>query len=490
MNYIKTISLSVIALALLALSGCTVFAPTEPYTTYRTAPHGSTAYAYQPNFAACNYRHESQIAAASNSIEDLNLAEAIAIALEQNPEIAATGYDAAAARARRDVAWGAMLPSFSVEGAYTRYLDDQRLVPVRYNGEMGTFSDSLFSGDLVLRVPLFSGGKLINEERAANLLSQAAEHRLSRTREELVFNVTSVFYGILTQEKFIGSLTFSQEVLAEHLKRVNDLIAAQKAAKVDRLRTEVRLADVQQKIVRETNTLALQKRLLANLMGVESAKAVLNVQGTLYDYTGDTPSVEEGVFVAFANRPDHLAARKELEAQAKRVDVARAGHSPTVSLLGTYGGRWATDTTSQLDANGQAFYGNNSEDVGNVGIGIEIPIFQGGGVEARVHEERAKLAAAQERLRLMELQIRLEVETAILNFGSASERVKTIRKSVEQAEESLRIESQKYEFGKGAIVDVLDAQSDLLGAQMNYYGALADAHVARAQIDLSLGDNP
>lgn len=418
---------------------------------------------------------------------NLSLPKAVAIALENNPEVAATGYDVAAAQARKDGAWGAMLPSLSAEGAYTRYLDDQRLVPARYNGEMGTYSDSLFSGDLVLRVPLFTGGKLINEERASKLLSQAAEQRLGRTREELVFNVTSVFYGILAQQKFIDSLAFSRETLTSHLKRVNDLIAAQKAAKVDRLRTEVRLADVQQKIVRETNTLAIQKRLLANLMGVESPNATLGIQGALDEVTTVSLTIEEGVSTAFSHRPDYLAAHKELEAQAKRVDVARAGHSPTVSLFGSYGGRWAADPTTQRDAEGSVLSGDNSEDVGSVGIGIEIPLFQGGRIAARVKEERAKLAAAQERFNKLELQIRLEVETAILNFGSASERAQTLRKSVEQAEESLRIERQKYDLGKGAIVDVLDAQSALLEAQTNYYGALADVHVARAQIDLSMG---
>ncbi|MDD2558789.1 MAG: TolC family protein [Desulfuromonas sp.] len=496
MNSIEKISLAalimLIVIALLALNGCAVLAPTEPYsiphTLSHTTPHASVA--HQPRFEEHSYLTEPQIAAAAMRFDNLNLADVITIALEHNPEIAATGYDAAAAQARKNAAWGAMLPSLSVEGGYTRHLDDQRLIPVRYNGEMGTFSDSLFSGDLVLRVPLFTGGKLMNEDRAAKLLSQAAEHRLGRTREELIFNVTSVFYGILTREKFIDSLTFSQETLTSHLKRVNDLITAQKAAKVDRLRTEVRLADVQQKIVRETNTLAIQKRLLANLMGVESTRAIFGIQGTLFEVTTELPTLEEGISSAFANRPDHLAVRKELEAQAKRVDVARADHSPTVGLLGTYGGRWAADPTDQLDGNGQALSGSSSEDVGNVGIGIEIPLFKGGGVNARVQEERAKLAAAQQRLRKLELQIELEVQTAILNFGSASERAQTLRKSVEQAEESLRIERQKYELGRGAIVDVLDAQSELLEAQTNYYDALASVHIARAQIDLSLGENP
>lgn len=478
MKPIRRISLAILSLTLLMLSGCAVLSPTNPYRP--VAP--------QLRFETHSAQPSPQTAVAPQDFGDLGLSEAVAIALDNNPEVAATGYDAVAAQARKDGAWGAMLPSLSAEGAYTRHLDDQRLLPARYNGESGVFSDTIYSGDLVVRMPLFAGGRLINEARAAKLLSQAAQHRLGRTREELVFNVTSVFYSILAQEQLIESLAFSREALDSHLKRVNELIAAQKAAKVDRLRTEVRLADVQQRIVAERNTLSVQKQLFANLMGVEATSRTLGLQGTLDESTTRSLSQEEGVAAAFTNRPDYLAARKELEAQAKRVDVARGAHSPTVGLFGAYGGRWASDPTEQLDAEGQVLSGDNSEDAGRVGIGIEIPLFQGGRIRARVKEEHAKLAAAQERLHKQELQIRLEVETAILNFGSASERVQTLRKSVEQAEESLRIERQKYELGKGAIVDVLDAQAALLEAETNYYRALADVHIARAQIELATGE--
>jgi outer membrane protein TolC len=153
-----------------------------------------------------------------------------------------------------------------------------------------------------------------------------------------------------------------------------------------------------------------------------------------------------------------------------------------VALQGAYGGRWAADTTdkpSGLDS---------SDDVGRVGVVMDIPIFEGGRIEARVRQEKARLAAAQERLRRLELQVQLDVETAVLNIGSAAQRVEATEKAIEQAKESLRIEREKYDLGKGAIVDVLDAQSALLDSQTNYYRALADYNVALAQLKLAMGE--
>jgi outer membrane protein TolC len=333
-------------------------------------------------------------------------------------------------------------------------------------------------------MPVFAGGRLVNEMRAAALLSQSAGQRMVRTREELVFNVTRVFYAILAREKMLASLRFSHSALESHLKRVTELIDAEKAAWVDRLRTEVRLADVRQRLVAEMNTLTIQKRLLMNLMGMEATSASLTLRGELEaDGAAALLPAEEGVAAAYVRRPDYLAARKELEAQAHRVDVARGVQSPVVGLFAAYGGRWAVNP-------GQTPSGtHDAEDVGRVGIGVELPLYQGGRIRARIHEERAKLAAAQERLRKLEQQIRLEVETAFLNHESASERIRMLKKSVEQAKESLRIEQQKYELGKGKIVDVLDAQAALLEAETNYYQALADRHVAQAQIRLATGDS-
>ena len=88
----------------------------------------------------------------------------------------------------------------------------------------------------------------------------------------------------------------------------------------------------------------------------------------------------------------------------------------------------------------------------------------------------------------MKLQIQLDVETAILNIKSASERLRATETSIAQAKESLRIEREKYAEGKGSITDVLDAQDALLNAQTAYYYALSDYNTAIAQWRLAIGE--
>jgi outer membrane protein TolC len=457
-------------LALLVLSsGCAINHPTNPYAGMD---------GYGPGGFSDNV---SRLAAKKRVDGPLTLDECIRIALENNPDPRATIHEVNAARARRDAAAGQRLPSLNITGGYNHYLDSQRLIPARENGEMGVFSRDIFSSDLVLSLPLFTGGRIISEMEAAELIEKSAEHRLTRTKEEVVFNVSSVFYGILAQRHVIASLEFSKKALQEHLKRIQDLLAAQRVAKVDRLRTEVRIADIEQRLAGEQNLLAIQSRVLTNLLGLDHAQEPVEPVGMLVFVKTPIPEVGKAIQDAFGGRSDYLAARAALEAQARTVDAARAAHWPVISLQGVYGGRWAADPTDRPSGI------EGSDDVGHAGIVMDIPIFEGGRIEARVRQEKARLWAAQERIRQLELQVRLDVETAVLNIGSAGRRVEATEKAIEQAEESLWIEREKYDLGRGSITDVLDSQSALLDSQTSYYRAVADYNIALAQLKLAVG---
>lgn len=416
---------------------------------------------------------------------DLTLTQAIALALEHNPGIAATQYDVTAAQERHRQASGAALPSLRAVGGYSRFLDSQRLMPARASNEPGVFTKDMFSSDIVLTQPLFSGGRIRNEILATGFLRQAAEHQLVRSREELVFDVSSLYSSILVARHIVASLESSQKALAEHLKQTEALIAAEKTARVDQLRVEVRLADLKQKTVQAKNTERVQKCALIALMGVPISADDLKFGGELVKPSQtDSVSAELAISKAMQQRPDYLAARSALVAQDKALTAARSARWPTVALEAAYGGRWAGDSPEYSEGT------SDMEDVGWVGVVVDVPLFEGGRIDARVKEQKATLAAGQERLRKLELQLRLDVETAVLNLASSQERVLATQKSIEQADESLRIEQRKYDVGKGAVVDVLDAQAALLESQTSYYRALADYNIAAAQLRLATGEEP
>lgn len=465
----KTKNLLFMSLSLLTLAGCA---------------GEKSAESYQPisdfNSATSKY---TQIAPVITEVikPPFTLEQCIEIALKNNPDVVSSGFDVLSVRAEKDIAASQRWPTLGLETSYRHYLDDQRLVQPRYANEPGVFGDDVLGSDVVLRMPLFTASRIENEIKAADLLIQSATHRLARTRQELVFNVSQVFYNILAQRHIIESLDFSKKALEEHHKRTSDLIDVQKAAKVDLLRTEVRLADIKQRLVAEKNVMSILRRVLVNFLGLSNQQSEVDVKGDL-ELVTTVPSLPESISIAHIKRADYLAVKKGVDAQARRLDAARAGHWPIVSAEASYGLRNAANSTSHPSGT------DETEDIGFVGVRVELPIFEGGRIAARIRNERAKLSSQRQRLRKLELQINLDVEAAVLNITSSQERIQATERSIEQAKESLRIEREKYDLGKGSITDVLDAQSALLDAQSIYYHALRDYNTAISHWYLAIGD--
>ena len=404
----------------------------------------------------------------------LSLGKCIAIALENSPRTARKEWDVNAARAERDTAQGRLWPEIRAIGGYSHFLEDKLISP-RRPGSIDAlgFTDDLLRGSVVLNMPLYTGGRLRNQVNAADFLARAAEQRLLHSREELIFNVSSVFYSILGQREVINALAFSKKVMEQHQRRTVELFKGKKAARVDSLRTEVRLADIEQQLLREENALAIQCFLLASLMGLDQSKQSPHIDGELR--LVDAPvELGTGLGMALARRQDYRALISGVSAQQEKLKVASAGRLPQISLMASYGNQWALDRS-------------DSNELGEIGVLVNIPLFEGGRIGAAMRREHSRLGAAQEAARELELRIQLQVKTASANVRSTLARINVTRKAVTQAAESLRIEREKYDLCKGAITDVLDAQSALLTSQTNYYRALADYNIALAQFCLATG---
>jgi outer membrane protein len=408
----------------------------------------------------------------------LKIDQLISMLLEQNPDISASKWNEKAAESRLDTAERARLPVVTAEGGYQYYSDRQRLVQARYNGEIGNFDRNIYRGDLVARLPLFTGGRISSDIKASEFQLDGVRARSLLTRDQLIFTAKSIFYSILAQEDLINSLNFSLKALQQQRKTIEQMMMVRKAARVDLLRIEVRIVNLEQSIVKEENTFTVLRRTLANLLGMRSQDD-LKVQGSLA-LDGRIFDKRALLLKAFEQRPDFKAIRADMQAQGMKVSVAKADYLPTVSLVGSYGIR---GNGNQADEQKGA---RSTNDMVYGGVAVSIPIFDLR-IPSRVSEEKAKLQALEDQVRKIELQVGLDVETSLLDVTSSIKRVRANEKAVEQAKESLRIEQQKYSYAKGSVTDVLDAQSALLQAETNYSRALADYQIARARLELSTG---
>ncbi|MBI4326968.1 MAG: TolC family protein [Chloroflexi bacterium] len=154
--------------------------------------------------------------------------------------------------------------------------------------------------------------------------------------------------------------------------------------------------------------------------------------------------------------------------------AARSGWLPAVDGIAAYGPR--------ADFNGGERY-----DSGFAGVVLTWNIWDFGRAKSRVSEARANRHAREEAAAETTLQRRLELANAEAGVRSAAARIEASRLAVEQAQESLRIEQRKYDFGQGTITDILDAQAAADEAESLRARALADHAISLAARDFAAG---
>lgn len=451
---------AIVALAAVAASASSTIAWAAPVDSRGTAP---------------------EVSPPVPSVPALDLDRAIELLEARGPTIRISEAELAAAEARRERAEAERMPSLRILSGLTGYRRPQRLYPAAVPGEPALVSHQIASGDVVFAVPLYAGGRLDADEEIAGLAEEGSRARLERTRDQSIFHVTASYYRILARQRFLVALQGAEDGLAAHLRRIEALMQEGKAAPIDARKIEVRLAAVRQQRVEAENLVAVETLGLAAFLGIDAERDAIRIDGELSEPSGGEAA--EGLLErARAARGDLREATLAVREADTAVDSSRAALLPQVHLLGSYGLRWGLLPEEQPPGVEAV------ADVGQIGVGLEIPLFLGGRISAASREHEARLARARERLRQVELQVHLDVEAAQRTFREALRRVALSAGTVEAASEAYRLELERNAAGKSTASDVLVSQAELLDAEAARAQALADANIADAALALAVGE--
>jgi outer membrane protein len=190
-------------------------------------------------------------------------------------------------------------------------------------------------------------------------------------------------------------------------------------------------------------------------------------------------TADEAVRIALVNNPDYIAATRQAQAAGFDVRVARAGRLPTVSgtLTGDYVNQ-LTGGTNGLDRSGTAT---------SVGLTGRIPLYQGGLPGARIRQSQAlegqflELVVASERL------VVSNTRSAFATYKAALEAVASNDVAVKANELALEGVRAENSVGTRTILDVLNAEQELLNSQVLLVTAKRDAYVAGFQLLNAMG---
>jgi outer membrane protein len=404
----------------------------------------------------------------------------IRYALKNNPKVRIAGKDVESEGYGLDSAWADRMPRIDLGGGVTRYRWDMPLSPVVITIPLGAgteipeFRRTIWDTGITFRLPLFRGGRLMRGVRVAEMKQAMASDILRSTRQDLVYNLSSVYYKIVQLEKLYLANDASVKQLELHKRNVEIHLKAGVAPRLDLLKTEVELSHAMEARLQVKNNAASAYELLKTLMGMDDMTTRISISEERKP-EGPHPSLEESLPRALAQRPDFKAAAKRLKVSEERVGIARGKRFPDIYAQGQYGG--------QAGANEFAFKEN-----WYVGVKFSVPVFDGGLIKSEIDRERAELEKAREEERSLKLTITREVRDAHLAMENALERIAVTGKAIESARENLRVEMLKYDTGAGISMDVIDARTALLRAESDSYQALFDRETAIAYLKRAIGD--
>ena len=415
----------------------------------------------------------------------LSLQQAVSIALEKNPQRKMAIADQRAAEAGVQEARSGLLPRVSFSESATRGNDPVYVFGTRLRQERFTVADFAlnrlntptpignFSSRFAGTWNLFDSFANVKSVARAKDLQQAAGHQLERAGQETIFRVVQAYLGLLLAQK-------QQDVAEQSVKTAQSILDRSRAryesgvvVQSDLLSAQVRLAGREEELIRARNNVALAAAQLDTAMGIPP-DAQFQPSQALSEGALPQAALADLEKQALASRPDLKQIEAQQTAQAKSVSMAKSAFGPR---LNAFGG-WETDSASLLQSQG-----NNWA----AGLELQLDLFQGGAKKAQLAREKAleeRIAAAHQ---AASDQVRLEARRAYYDFDSARQQMVVAKAAVGQAEESMRINQNRYDAGITTITDLLTIEEATRRAQTDYWEAVYRMRASYANLELATG---
>lgn len=389
------------------------------------------------------------------------LSSALAKAYRNNPTLNAARAGARASAYDIDIARSAMHPKITWRSG------------IGYDSSAATNRGTF---GVVLDQTLFDGLQTTNNVEVNKARQRAAEENTRNTEQNILFEATEAYMDVVLARRIVVLRKQDLDFLKE-LKRSE--IARHQAG--ERTRTNIAQA--------EARRAAAQAEL--SLAHAEAKR----VQATYRQIIGDEPgkltggkvpvkmlpaNLDKALAIAAKQHPALLAKRHLAEGAMFNVAVSEGKLLPTVK--GSIGiGRG--ERNSAIDA--MAFDGSATEQ--KAGIELKVPIYQGGKVEAEIRRSKEDLGKSNITVDVQHAEVQAKAASAWAQYQAALATVSANRASVKAATMAKDGMMAEQAIGQRTLLDVLQAQAELIKVQVKLANAERDTVVGGYRILSAIG---
>jgi outer membrane protein len=358
---------------------------------------------------------------------------------------------------------------------------------IDYSSQMGT---RITTGQFGVQINqmLFDGFQTKNNVAAAESRVFASNESLRNTEQNILFNAASAYMDVIRDRQVAVLLERNLEFLSEQARAARSRFEVGEGTRTDVAQADASRSAAVARVAAARAQAQSSAAIYRQIVGEEPGR--LEAAAPLAKLL--PPSLDQAIGVASSRHPAIMATEHLVDAAGFTVKSAEGQLLPQVSANASVGRSFTERHAVSQGLPGVGGGGPTvTEQSGNsasIGATLTVPIYQGGRTSAQVRQSKESLGQARIEVDVQRDQVRAAVTSAWTQYIAAQETLAATREAVTAAELALNGVIEERNVGQRTTLDVLDAQADVIDAQIAVANSQRDLVVASYAILSGSGD--
>ena len=319
---------------------------------------------------------------------------------------------------------------------------------------------------VTLSQPLFRYQNWVQYTQSEFQVRQA-EAQFSQATQDLVVRVAQAYFDVLAAQDTLAVIRAQKAAISEQLAQAKRNFEVGTATITDTHEAQARYDLSTSQEIAAQNDLEIRRRTLQQLIG--RFPEALTPLRSRFDLRPPEPNdMERWVDSAQSQNYAVVVQQASVEIAEREIERNRAGHYPTLDVVGTYG-----QTGSGSSTNVNTGVGSDVK-IGTIGLQLGIPLFAGGAVSSRTREAIANRDKARADLETSRRQAALSARQSFLGVTNGMAQVRALEQALVSSETALASNKLGYEVGVRINIDVLNSQQQVFQTQRDLSRARYD----------------
>ena len=347
-----------------------------------------------------------------------------------------------------------------------------------------TDTRNIWAGSIMLRQPIYMGGAITAANKMADISEKLAENDLDLQTQKTLYCIDQAYWMIVSLKQKEKLATSYRDLVKKLNEDVHKMIKQGVATRADGLKVDVKVNEADMQITQVEDGLALAKMLLCQLCGIpmnqeinlaDEEKETLIFSGISVDSEQQKIAASDS---AMNTRPELRMLQNAVDISKQATNLVRAAYLPHIAL-----------TSGYMISNPNVWNGfqRNFTGVWNVGVLVQVPVWNWGDGAYKVRAAKATANIAQMNLDDTREKIHLQITQSQFKVKEAQKKLNMAMKNIASAEENLRCANLGFKEGVMEVTDVMAAQTAWQQAQSQKIDAEIDVKLTQVGLNKALG---